>query len=187
MFCPSKLPASSFIIIQNSLILKCWPKSLLHEVFPGYCGLKWVFFLLSLYYVYYLFCILDSKEIKTVNLKEINPEYPLEVLVLKLKLQYFGHLMITADSLEKTLMIGKIEGRRRRGWQDEMAGWDHWYSGHEFGQTSGDGDGQGSLVCCSPWSHKEMDMNWQLNNIFIYSVNTENLLNTSHIIWQWED
>ena len=48
-------------------------------------------------------------------LREINPEYPLEVLVLKLKLQYFGHLMITADSLEKTLMIGKIEGRRRRG------------------------------------------------------------------------
>ena len=50
-------------------------------------------------------------------LKEINPEYPLEGLVLKLKLQYFGRLMLRADSLEKTLMLGKIEGRRRRGWQ----------------------------------------------------------------------
>ena len=48
-------------------------------------------------------------------LKEINPEYSLEGLMLKLKLQYFGHLMQTADSLEKTLMLGKIEGRRRRG------------------------------------------------------------------------
>ena len=60
---------------------------------------------------------LDSKEIKPVNPKEINPEYSLEGLMLKLKLQYFGHLMRRADSLEKTLMLGKIEGRRRRGRQ----------------------------------------------------------------------
>ena len=59
---------------------------------------------------------LDSKEIKPVNPKEINPEYSLEGLLLKLKLQYFGHLMQKANSLEKTLMVGKIEGRRR-GWQ----------------------------------------------------------------------
>ena len=50
-------------------------------------------------------------------LKEINPEYSLEGLMLKLKLQYFGHQMRSADSFEKTLMMGKIEGRRRRGWQ----------------------------------------------------------------------
>ena len=50
-------------------------------------------------------------------LKEINPEYSLEGLMLKLKLQYFGHLMQRTDSFEKTLMLGKIEGRRRRGWQ----------------------------------------------------------------------
>ena len=50
-------------------------------------------------------------------LKEINPEYSLERLMLKLKLQYFGHLMQRADLLEKTLMLGKIEGKRRRGWQ----------------------------------------------------------------------
>ena len=57
---------------------------------------------------------LDCKEIKSV-IKEISPEYSLEGLILKLKLQYFGHLMGRIDSLEKTLMLGKIEGRRRRG------------------------------------------------------------------------
>ena len=60
---------------------------------------------------------LDCKEIKPVNPKEINPEYSLEGLMLKLKLHYFGHLMPRADSLEKTLMLGKIGGRRRRWWQ----------------------------------------------------------------------
>ena len=58
---------------------------------------------------------MDSKEIKPVNLKETNPESSLEGLMLKLKLQYFGHLMQRTDNLEKTLMLGKIEGRRRRG------------------------------------------------------------------------
>ena len=59
---------------------------------------------------------LDYKEIKSV-LREINPVYPLKGLMLKLKLQYFGQLMQKTDSLEKTLMLGKTEGRRRRGWQ----------------------------------------------------------------------
>ena len=54
--------------------------------------------------------------------------------MLKLKLQYFGHLMRTADSLEKTLMLGKIEGRRRRGRQDEMVGWHHQLDGHGLGR-----------------------------------------------------
>ena len=60
---------------------------------------------------------LNCKKIKPVNPKEISPEYSLEGLMLKLKLQYFGHLMQRTDSLEKTLMLGKIEGRRRRGRQ----------------------------------------------------------------------
>ena len=60
---------------------------------------------------------LDSQEIKPVNPKEINPEYSLEGLMLKLKLQYFGHLMRRTDSLEKTLILGKIEGRGERGRQ----------------------------------------------------------------------
>ena len=83
------------------------------------------------------------------TLKEINPEYLLEGLMLKLKLQYFGHLMQRADSLKETLMLGKIEGRRRRG-QQRMR-WLHSISGHEFEQTAEDGEGQGNLVCCIPW------------------------------------
>ena len=65
-------------------------------------------------------------------LKEISPEYLLEGLILKLKLLYFGHLMQRADSLEKTLMLGKVEGGRRRGRQKEMVGWHHRLVGHEF-------------------------------------------------------
>ena len=92
---------------------------------------------------------LDCKEIKTVNLEEINPEYSLEGLLLKLKLQYFGHLMQRANSLEKTLMLGKIERRRRRGWQrTEMIGWHHQLNGHEFEQALRDSEGQGSVECC---------------------------------------
>ena len=97
-------------------------------------------------------------------LKEINPEYSLEGLILKLKFQYFGHLMQRANSLEKTLLLGKAEGRRKRGRQDEMVGWHHWLNGHAFQQAPGVGDGQGSLACCSPCGRKELDMTEQLNN-----------------------
>ena len=67
-------------------------------------------------------------------LKDISPKYSLEGLMLKLKLQYFGHLMWRTDSFEKTLMLGKIEGERRRGWttEDEIVGWHHQLNGHEF-------------------------------------------------------
>ena len=70
---------------------------------------------------------MDCKEIQPVNPKEISPEYSLEGLMLTLKLQYFGHLMRRVDSLEKTLMLGKIEGGRRRGrqrmrWLDGVTG-----------------------------------------------------------------
>ena len=66
----------------------------------------------------------------------------------------FGHLMRRTESLEKTLMLGTTEGRRRRGWQNEMVGWHLWLNGHEFEQALEVGDGQGSLAGCSPWSHK---------------------------------
>ena len=66
-------------------------------------------------------------------LKEISPEYSLEGLMLELKLQYFGHLMRKTDSFENILMLGKIEGRRRRGTiEDEVVGWHHWLDGQEF-------------------------------------------------------
>ena len=83
-------------------------------------------------------------------LKEINPGCSLKGLMLKLKLQYFGHLMWRADSLEKTLMLGKIEGRRGAT-EDEMVGWPHPLNGHGFGWTPGVGHGQGGLVCCHSW------------------------------------
>ena len=89
--------------------------------------------------------IIRGTSLEQLILKEINPEYSLEGLMLKL--QYFGHLMRRANSLEKTLMLGKIEGRRRRGvTENEMAGWHHQLNGHEFEKALGDGEGQGSLV-----------------------------------------
>ena len=91
---------------------------------------------------------LDYKEIKPVNPKGWT-EYSLEGLMLKLKLQYFAHLMWRTDFLEKILMLGKIEGRRRRGQQKRQ-----WLDGiinsMEFEQAPSVGDGQGSLACCSP-------------------------------------
>ena len=96
-------------------------------------------------------------------LREINPEYSLEGLMLKLKLHYFGHLMWTADSLKQSLMLGKIEGRKKRV-SEEMAGWHPWCNGRELGQTSGSGEGQKGLAGCSPWGRKELDMTGQLNN-----------------------
>ena len=84
--------------------------------------------------------------------------------MLKLKLQYFGHLLQRADSLEKT-DAGKDWGQeKKRATDDEVVGWHHQLSGHEFELTPGDGEGQGSLVCCSPWGHKESDVTYQLNN-----------------------
>ena len=84
--------------------------------------------------------------------------------MLKLKLQYSGHLMRRAESLEKTLILGKIEGRRRRGQpEDEMVGWHHQLNEHKFEQALRDGEGQGILVCCSPWGLKESNMTERLN------------------------
>ena len=84
----------------------------------------------------------------------VNLDSVTEGLMLKLKLQYFGHLMQRTDSLEKILMLGKIEGKRRRGqkrvrWMDGII--------DEFEQTMEDSEEQGSVVCCSPWGHKESD------------------------------
>ena len=88
-------------------------------------------------------------------LKEINPEYSLAGLMLKLKLQYFGHLMRRANSLEKTLMLGKIEGIRGGGpqrmmWLDGLTG----SMDMSFEPSLGDCKGQGSLACCSPWGRR---------------------------------
>ena len=107
---------------------------------------------------------LDSK-IKPVNIKgEINSEYSLDGLMLKMKLQYLGHLMWTDDSLEKSLMLGKIEGRRRRGRQ-RMRWLDSIISAMNMNLGKlGYGEGQGDLQCCSPWGRKELDITGRLNN-----------------------
>ena len=94
-------------------------------------------------------------------LKEISPESPLEGLMLELKLQYFSHLTRRTGSFEKTLMLGKTEGMRRRGMtEDEMVGWHHRLNGHEFGWTLG-------VVmdreCCGSWGCKELDTTERLN------------------------
>ena len=107
---------------------------------------------------------LDCKEIQPV--KEISPKYSLERLILKLKLQYFGHLMRRADSLEKTLMLGKFEGRRRRGRQ-RMRWLDGITDRHEFEQAPGIGYGQGSLACCSSPPLKESDSTERLKWLLI--------------------
>ena len=92
-------------------------------------------------------------------LKKISPEYSLEGLKLKPKHQYFGYVMRrdSLDSLEKPLMLGDGGQEEKGTTEDEMLGWHHQLNGHEFEQTLGGSEGQGSLVCCSPWDHKESD------------------------------
>ena len=97
-------------------------------------------------------------------LKDISPEYSLEGLMLKLKLQYFGHLMWRTDLFEKTLMLGKTEGGRREGWQ-RMRWLDRITDSMDMSLSKllGVGDGQGHLACCGPWGRKESDTPEHLN------------------------
>ena len=99
---------------------------------------------------------LDCNESNQAILKEMSPEYSFKGLMLKLKLQYFGHLMRGADSLEKTLMWGWGGGVGGMT-EDETIREHHGLKRHELEQTLGDGGGQGSLVCCSLWGHRELD------------------------------
>ena len=104
---------------------------------------------------YIILSVLSNKSI----LKEINPEYSWEGLMLKLKLQYFGHLMLKSQLTGKDPDVGKDRGQDAKGMtEDEMAGWHHQLNRHEFEQILGDSEGQGSLACCSPRVPKGSDM-----------------------------
>ena len=104
-------------------------------------------------------------------LKEISPEYSLEGRMLKLKLQYFGHLMWRTDSFRKDPDTGKDWRQEEKGTrEDEMVRRHHRFDGHEFEQAPAVGDGQGSLTCCSPWGHKELDTTEWLNWIDIHFI-----------------
>ena len=108
-------------------------------------------------------------------LKEISPGISLEGMMLKLKLQYFGHLMQIVDSLEKTLMLEGIGGRRRRGRQRmRFLRWHHWLNGRESEWTLGVGDGQGGLACWDSWARKESDttelLNWTELMVVLFLV-----------------
>ena len=95
-------------------------------------------------------------------LKEISPEYSLEGLMLKLKLQYFGHLLQRTDSLDPDAAGKDSRQEEKETTEDEMVGRHHRLDGYESEKTP-EVDGQGSLVCCSPWGHKELDTTKQLN------------------------
>ena len=108
-------------------------------------------------------CPLDCKEIQQSILKEINPGISLKGMMLKLKLQYFGHLMRRVDSLEKTLMLGGVGGRKRRG-RPRMRWLDGITDSMDVSLSElGVGDGQGGLACCDSWRRKESDRTEQLN------------------------
>ena len=109
-------------------------------------------------------------------LKEINPEYSLEGLIPKLKLQYFGHLKGRVGSLEKSLMLGKIKGKNKiGGMKDKLIRWHHRLNGHEFEQIPEDNGGQRSLVCYSPWvTNSQARLSDWITTMLIWSRNCWN-------------
>jgi len=106
---------------------------------------------------------LDSKGIKPVNPKGNQSWIFMEGLMLEAETPIRWSPDVKNRLVKKTLMLGKIKCRGRRGWQDETVGWHHWLDVHEFEQAPGIGDGQESLARCSPRGHKELDMTERLN------------------------
>ena len=126
-------------------------------------------------------------------LKEISPGISLEGLMLKLKLQYFGHLMRKSWLTGKDSDAGRDWGQEEKGTtEDEMAGWHHWLDGHEFGWTPGVGYGQGGLACCDSWGGEESDttgrLNWsELNRTMSYNSHKKYWMNTNVHICHWTE
>ena len=111
----------------------------------------------------YRVCIQNNQTVWRSNLsilKETNPKDSLEGLMLKLKLQYFRYL---SQIIRKDPDAGKDWRQEKGTTGNEIIGWHHWLNGHEFEKAPGDGEGQGSLVCYSPWGLKEWDTIEQMN------------------------
>ena len=123
---------------------------------------------------------MDSKEIKPLNPKGNQPWIFIGRTDVEAETQIFwppdAKSQLTGKDHDARKDWGQVE---KRGTEDEMVGWHHWFNGHEFGQTLQDSEGQASLACCSPQGHKESDMTWQLNNNNKYfpKADTYNILN----------
>ena len=114
--------------------------------------------------------LLNWKEIQPVHHKGKQSWIFIGRTDVEAGLQYFGHLMLRNNSLEKILMLWKIECWRRRGRQDVMVGWHQQLNGHESLQALGDGKGQGSLACYSPWGRKKLHLTEWLNNNLSWQI-----------------
>ena len=128
-------------------------------------------------------------------LKEISPEYSLEGLMLKLKLQYFGHLM-RRTNWKRSWCWERLKARGEGTTEDEIVAWHHRLIGHEFEQALGVGDRQGSLACCSPWGRRvghewATELNWTKLMQSIWRLNwgwkicLQNISLTCLISWCW--
>ena len=135
------------------------PWILLGSEYLGGLVTDWVFYVFELWCWRRLLRVpwSASRSNQSILKLEINPEYSLEGLMLKLKLPYFGHLTQRADSLEKTLMLGKVEGRRRRGWQ-RMRWLNDITDSVNTSLSKLQEMVKGRTACCSPWGFKELDM-----------------------------
>ena len=107
--------------------------------------------------------VLEKTLESSLDCKEISPEISLEGMMLKLNLQYFGHLMRRVDTFERPGCWEGLGQEEKGTTEDEMAGWHHGLNGLESGCSLGDGDGQGGLAFCDSWRRKELDTTERMN------------------------
>ena len=129
--------------------------------------------------------LLDCKEIQPANLKGNQPW----IFIGRTDAEAETPILWLPDAksrpIEKDPDVGKDWGQEEKGaTEDEMLGWHHWFNEHEFEQTLGDGEGQGSLMCCSLWHHKELDRTEQLNKIIVRSSPHRLWSNSLHMLFK---
>ena len=146
----NKCPSSQSYGFSSSHV---WKWELDHE--EGWMLKNWCFWLWC--WRRLLRVLLTARKSNQSILKEINPEYSLERLMLTLKLQHFGHLLQKSWLTGKDPDAGKGWGQEKGTTEDKMVGWHHWLNGHEFEQAPGDSERQWNLACCSPWACRVRD------------------------------